>query len=240
MINYHYIDNMAFMKELPDNFYDLAIADPEQGKEQHGGKQYTGHQTQSNGSKTMVKGPSYKNRGWDNSPATPEYFKELFRVSKHQIIWGCQYYHENFGLGRIVWDKVNDGSDQYDCELAYTSLNDRTTLLRFMWRGMMQGKNINEGHLQQGNKKLNDKRIHPTQKPVALYEWQFKKFDIPLDWKIFDPNLGSGSHGVACLNMGYSLDGCENDKYMFDLAMSWLDKEKSDKKLKKSQKKLFS
>ncbi len=239
MINYHYIDNMSFMKELPDNFYDLAIADPEQGKKQHGGKQYTGHQVQSNGAKTIVKGPSYAKRDWDNSPATPEYFKELFRVSKHQIIWGCQYYHENFGPGRIVWDKVNDGSSQYDCELAYTNLNDRTTLFRYMWRGMMQGKNINEGHLQQGNKKLNEKRIHPTQKPVALYEWQFKKFNIPLEWKILDTNLGSGSIGIACLNMGYSLDACESDKYMFDLALNWLDKEKSDKKSKESQKNLF-
>lgn len=238
MINYHYIDNMAFMKELPDNFYDLAIADPEQGKKQHGGTNRSGYVLQKNGSKSYVEG-NYKKRNWDTSPATPKYFKELFRVSKHQIVWGCQYYHENFGPGRIVWDKVNDGTDQYDCELAYTNLNNRTTLLRFMWRGMMQGKNINEGHLQQGNKKLNEKRIHPTQKPVALYEWQFKTFNIPLDWKIFDPNLGSGSLGVACLGMGYSLDACENDKYMFDLALNWLDKEKSDLELKKSQKSLF-
>ncbi len=78
----------------------------------------------------------------------------------------------------------------------------------------MQGKSMGQGHIQQGNKKLNDPRIHPTQKPVALYVWQFKKFKIPLDWKIFDPNLGSGSIGIACDKLGYSLDGVENDQDM--------------------------
>lgn len=221
-INYYHIDNLTYMKSLPDNYYDLVVADPEQGKKMHGGKRYSSNVKQSNGTSTMVKGVYYPNNNWDNKPASKEYFNELFRISKHQIIWGCQYYHINFGKGRIVWDKVNDGSDQFDCEIAYTSLNDRTILFRYMWRGMMQGKSIKEGHIQQGNKKLNEKKIHPTQKPTALYKWQFQQFDIPKNWKIFDPNLGSGSIGIACLEMGYNLDACENNKEQLQLAKNWL------------------
>jgi len=225
-INYLYIDNMDYMRSLPDNYYDLAIADPEQGKKMHGGKRYSTSAKQQNGSRLKVNAQYYPNRGWDFQPATAEYFRELFRISRHQIIWGCQYYNENFGKGRIVWDKCNQGTDQYDCEIAYTSLTDRTILFRYMWRGMMQGKSIKEGHIQQGNKALNEKRIHPTQKPTALYKWQFLEFDIPKDWKIFDPNLGSGSIGIACLEMGYTLDACEKDKAQLQLALNWLKSER--------------
>jgi len=225
------IDNLEYMRTLPDNYYDLAVADPEQGKKMHGGKQYSCKVKQKNGSSTRVTGTFYEKGDWDNKPATPEYFKELFRVSRHQIIWGCQYYHMNFGQGRIIWDKVNAGSNQYDCEIAYTSLTDRTVLFRYMWRGMMQGKSIKEGHIQQGNKKLNEKKNHPTQKPSALYKWQFMVFDIPKHWKIFDPNLGSGSHGIACFEMGYSLDACEIDPVQIKKAQTWLDQESEKKDL---------
>nr|WP_321405850.1 DNA methyltransferase [uncultured Carboxylicivirga sp.] len=230
-INYLYIDNMDYMRSLPDNYYDLAIADPEQGKNMDGGKQYSSNVIQQNGARIKVPGVFYPKRNWDSQPATEEYFSELFRVSKHQIIWGCQYYHTNFGKGRIIWDKCNQGSDQYDCEIAYTSLTERTVLWRYMWRGMMQGKSIKHGHIQQGNKALNEKKIHPTQKPTALYKWQFLEFNIPKDWKIFDPNLGSGSIGIACLEMGYKLDACENNKDQLQLAIDWLESEK----LKKTQ-----
>ena len=100
----------------------------------------------------------------------------------------------------------------------------------------MQGKSMSQGYIQQGNKKLNDPRIHPTQKPVVLYVWQLKHFKIPKHWKLFDPNLGSGSFGIACHMLGYSLDGVENDQHMFVKALNWLN-EKRD--LKKSAPTMF-
>lgn len=215
-INYHKVDNMEFMRSIPDNFYDLAVADPEQGKKMHGGKFGSG----------VVPRTEFSKKDWDNQPATREYFNELFRISKYQIIWGEQYYYKNFGQGRIVWDKLNGASHQYDCEIAYCSLTERAEIFRYMWNGMMQGKSLSEGHVQKGNKSLNEKKIHPTQKPTALYAWQLKHFNIPIDWKIFDPNLGSGSHGIACLKLGYSLDACEKDTEYFDSATQWLEEEK--------------
>lgn len=224
-IVYHHIDNMEFMRSKPDNFYDLAIADPEQGKQEHGGTNRSGFVKQNNGSKIWVNDGNFKKKSWDYTPATNEYFDELFRISKYQIIWGEQYFDRYFGKGRIIWDKVNGNNDQYDCEIAYNSLTDRTELFRFMWSGMMQGKSINEGHIMQGNKKLNEKRLHPTHKPSSLYTWTFKHFGIPLNWKIFDPNLGSGSIGISCYELGYSLDACENDKEQIDIAQNWLNDE---------------
>ena len=225
-INYIEEDNIKYMRSLEADHYDLAIADPEQGKEMHGGKYYSGNQIQKNGAKTHVTSQTYEKSNWDYSPPSPRYFDELIRVSKHQIIWGVQYYDRYFGPGRIVWDKINDGSSQFSCELAYTSLTDRVELFRYMWRGMMQGKSMSQGHVQQGNKKLNVPKIHPTQKPVALYAWLLKHFKIPLDWKIFDPNLGSGSIGIACLYSGHALDACENDTKMYLKALNWLNSER--------------
>jgi site-specific DNA-methyltransferase (adenine-specific) len=221
-INYYKVDNLEYMRSLPDNFYDLVFADPEQGKKEHGGKNRSGFVKQTNGSKKFVKDGGYSKKEWDNNPPSSEYFDELFRISRFQVIWGIQYFEKNFGQGRIIWDKVNGNSDQYDCEIAYTNLTERTVLWRYMWSGMMQGKGIYEGHIQQGNKKLNEKRIHPTHKPSKLYAWTLKHFNIPIDWKIFDPNLGSGSVGIACYELGYSLDACEKEDEYYNGAKVWL------------------
>jgi len=217
-------DNITYMRSIPDKFFDLAIADPEQGKQMHGGKFYSGHAPQKNGSTIKVKGTLYDKKDWDYSIPSDEYFEELFRVSKHQVIWGAQYFR-NFGPGRIIWDKINDKSHQYPCEIAYTSLTDRVELFRYKWRGMMQGKSFREGTVQQGNKKLNDPKIHPTQKPVDLYLWILFHFKIPLDWKIMDPNLGSGSIGIACFRRGNNLIGVDKDEDMILKAENWLESE---------------
>ncbi len=140
----------------------------------------------------------------------PDYFRELFRVSKQQIIWGCNYFLFPFGPGRIVWDKVNPGSSFSDCELAYCSMIETVRKFTFMWNGMLQGKSIAEGHIMQGNKKRNEKRIHPTQKPVALYKWLLSKFAKPGDI-ILDTHFGSGSHGIACHDLGFELVAVDID-----------------------------
>ncbi|OFX52330.1 MAG: hypothetical protein A2066_00110 [Bacteroidetes bacterium GWB2_41_8] len=225
MINLFNTDNMEFMRQLPDKFYDLAIADPEQGKKEHGGIDRSKFVQQKNGTRIWVQDGNYKKKSWDYYPATNEYFDELMRISKHQIIWGEQYFDRYFGKGRIIWDKVNGKSHQFDCEIAYCSLNDRAELFRFMWAGMMQGKSIEEGHIAQGNKKLNEGRRHPTHKPSALYKWIFTHYKIPKDWKIFDPNLGSGSIGIACIHLGYNLDACEIDYEQYHIAKHWIEYE---------------
>lgn len=156
------MDCMQGMKEFPDKYFDLAIVDPPYGRKEHGGRNRSGYVRQKNGSKIFVKDGQYRNQNWDNEPPSEDYFNEVMRVSKKQIIFGCNYFDYPLIGGRIVWDKCNDGSDQSDAEIAYCSMNDRVDIFRYMWRGMFQGKSITEGTTQQGNKRLNEKRIHPT------------------------------------------------------------------------------
>ena len=146
-----------------------------------------------------------------------EYFRELERVSRYYIVWGCNYFDWNFASGRIVWDKCNGASTFSDCELAATNLFSSVRLFPFMWNGMCQGKSIKEGRVMQGNKKLNEKRIHPTQKPVALYVWLLTQY-AKEGWKILDTHLGSGSNAIACEQLGYSLLGIELDQHYYDAA----------------------
>lgn len=228
MIELFNCDCMEFMAKQPDKAFDLAIVDPEYGRGEHGGVNRNMMVKQKNGSKIFVNGNKYKNKGWDKKPSSPSFFTELFRVSKNQIIWGENYYHEQWGSGRIIWDKCNDGSDQSDAEIAFNSQTDRVDLFRYMWRGMFQGKSILEGTIQQGNKQLNEKRIHPTQKPVALYKWLLKNYAKPGD-KILDTHLGSCSIAIACHDMGFNLTGCELDKDYYESGL---------KRLKNHQKQL--
>lgn len=131
------------------------------------------------------------------------------------VIWGCNYYSYLFPFsGRIVWDKCNDTSSFSDCEIAATNLFNSVRIFRYMWNGMCQGKSIDEGHIMQGNKKLNEIRIHPTQKPVALYAWIFRSFAKPGD-RILDTHLGSGSSRIAAYKMGLDFWGCEIDGEYF-------------------------
>jgi site-specific DNA-methyltransferase (adenine-specific) len=218
---YYNMDCMEGMKQFPDKYFDLALVDPEYGRGEDGGRNRSKFVKQKSGSSLYVPDGGYEKEHWDQEPVGPEYFEELFRVSKHQIIWGENYYTEQFGPGRIIWDKCNDGSDQSDCEIAYNSLTDRVDIFRFMWRGMMQGKSIAEGHTQQGNKKLNEKRFHPAQKPTALYRWCLMKYCIP-GWKILDTHVGSASSLVACYDLGYDFIGFEENPRYYTKGSAWL------------------
>lgn len=201
---YYNADCMEGMKQFPDQYFDLAIVDPPyfSGPERRG---FYGRSISPIGvSRSYTRMESWKVPG-------PEYFKELFRVSKDQIIWGCNYFDYPFGPGRIVWDKCNGSSDFSDCEIAYCSLHDSVRLFRYMWNGMFQGKSMAEGWIQQGNKAKNEKRIHPTQKPVILYEWLLQKYAKP-EFKILDTHVGSASSLIAChrarrVYVGYEIDG---------------------------------
>ena len=201
---------MDIMRELPDKVFDLAIVDPPY----FDGPNKLGYYGTSKSSKG-VKRPFYEAKHW--SIPTSDYFKELLRVSCEQIIWGCNYFQFCFGPGRIVWDKVNGRSSFSDCEIAYCSLIDTVRLFPYMWNGMCQGRSMSEGRIQQGNKMLNEPRIHPTQKPVALYKWLLHNYAKEGD-RILDTHLGSGSICIACHDMGFEMTGIELDKDYYEAA----------------------
>ncbi|MES1989242.1 MAG: DNA methyltransferase [Pseudomonadota bacterium] len=197
----HNIDCMELLKATPDKFYDLAIVDPPYF-EDYSKKNYTG----SDISTTGIKRQTNKINHWDIPNEI--YFNELFRVSKNQIIWGCNYYQKFIpAFGRIVWDKKNDTSTFSKAELASHSFGLRVDMFRYEWNGMLQGDMKNK-----------ENRIHPTQKPVKLYEWLLTNYAKQGD-KILDTHCGSGSIAIACNNLSFDLTACELDKDYFDASV---------------------
>jgi len=198
-------DCMEVMKEYPDKFFDLAVCDPPyfSGPEKRG---YYGKAVSTTGGK-RVDYPKTSN--WIVPGA--DYFRELERVSKRYIVFGCNYYPYNFSPGRIVWDKCNGSSTFSDCEIAATNCHDSVRLFRYLWNGMMQGKSISSGETQRGDKTKNEKRVHPTQKPIDLYRWIFQTYAKP-GFKVLDTHLGSGSSRIAADEMGMDFVGCEIEK----------------------------
>lgn len=209
------MDCMEGLKDIPDGCFDLAIVDPPYflGPER---REYYGREISSIGVKRLYR----KSKRWE--VPEQEYFDELFRVSKNQIVWGCNYFEYQFGPGRIVWDKCNGKSSFSDAEIAYCSVHDSVRLYRYMWNGMMQGRSILQGDVQQGNKALNEKRIHPTQKPVNLYKWLLHTYAKPGDM-ILDTHVGSGSSLIACEEMGYVWVGFEIDSDYCGAAQNRID-----------------
>jgi site-specific DNA-methyltransferase (adenine-specific) len=184
----HLIDCMEFMKGIPDKYYELAIVDPPYGI----GRDALHQDRLKKGSgKLKNRVIQTMNTSWDNNPPKQEYFDELFRVSKNQIIWGGNYFPLPPSRCIIVWDKVQPWENFSQVELAWTSFDGPAQLFKFDNRA--------------GGK------IHPTQKPVALYKWLLKKYAKPND-KIFDSHVGSGSIRIACHGMGFDFTGCEIDK----------------------------
>ena len=191
-------DNMELMARYPDNHFDLAIVDPPYGIKKDGqkGEIYKGLKSKHNKK-------HYEYKGWDNEVPKKEYFIELKRVSKNQIIWGANYFTENLNSSScfIFWDK-GQKLDQADGELAYCSMAKPA-------RSII----INRCHISNSGGS-----IHPTQKPVKLYEWLLMNYAKEGD-KILDTHLGSGSIAIACHNLKYDLTACELDKEYYDAAM---------------------
>ena len=193
------MDCLEYMRTLPDKAFQLAIADPPYGIGEDGLKNHSRSH--------MAKAQQYTPKEWDKSAPDKEFFIELFRVSQNQIIWGANHFIESLPTQNascwVVWDKKNSG-DFADAELAWTSLPCAVRMFRYMWNGMLQE---NMAHKEE--------RIHPTQKPVALYAWLLNKFAKPGD-RIFDPMMGSQSSRIAAYKMGFDYVGCELDKEYFD------------------------
>ena len=221
-------DCMDLMRRFDDKFFDLAIVDPPYGIGS-GKRKYYGRAIasvkQRNGKSLMVPRIEFNPGDWDDKIPGPEYFDELKRVAKYAIIWGINYFSVPWAPGgRIVWDKVNDSTDYSDCEIASSPFHDSVRVFRYMWNGMLQGKSIAEGTVAQGNKALNEKRIHPTQKPILLYRWLLRQYAKP-GWKILDTHVGSASSLIACEIDGYEYAGSELDPDMFQLASVRMKKE---------------
>ena len=205
---FYNMDCMDGMKEFPDGFFDLAIVDPVYGDVTQGG-----YMKNLDSTTKLAKPIEYHLSIWNQEKTGDDYFKELFRVSKNQIIWGGNYFIEEIAKNSqcwIVWDKKRTGGFA-DFEIAWTSFDSASRIFRFMWNGMLQENMKNKEH-----------RIHPTQKPVALYKWLIDKY-MPEGGVLLDTHVGSASSLVACRELGFKYVGFEIDKDYYDMAKKRLD-----------------
>ncbi len=202
------------MADIPDGHFDLAIVDPPYGI--NAPAMQMGHAPNRKGDggypavSTTVKLKSFTGSGklkdrilkrsnteWDLNPPTEEYFSELKRVSKDQIIWGANYFPLPPSRGMICWDKLQPWDNFSQFELAWSSFNSPAAMFRYSNTG---GANA-------------EQKIHPTQKPIALYKWLLRKY-ASKEFKIIDTHLGSGSSAIAAYDFGCEFVGCEiNEEY---------------------------
>jgi site-specific DNA-methyltransferase (adenine-specific) len=187
-------DNMVLMARYPDKYFDLAIVDPPYGL----GTKTTDGGSKKNSQTKFMK--DIRRSNWDNSIPNKEYFTELKRVSKEQIICGGNYMAQHIGNTKciLIWDKMTYIPTMSQFEFAFCSMNKHSKIIKI---------NSNDSNRQ-----------HPTQKPVALYKWILDKYAKEND-KILDTHLGSGSIAIACHDYGFDLTACELDKDYFDAAM---------------------
>jgi site-specific DNA-methyltransferase (adenine-specific) len=189
-------DNMELMARYPDNYFDLAIVDPPYGI----------------GISSNPVRQQHQKKDWDSAIPTKEYFKELFRVSKNQIIWGGNYFDLPPSRGFFIWDKKQPHDFSLAmCEMAWSSIQKPAK----MWSLSV---------LKEQNK------IHPTQKPIQLYEWLLMN-NAEEGFKILDTHLGSGSIAIACHDLEYDLTACELDKEYYDAAIKRINNHKKQLKL---------
>lgn len=213
---------MEFVWGIADKHYELAIVDPPYGKGASSPSKKPTTVRQKSGNVLKVRDSGYKKKTWDNDPYTRCEFLALERVTQNQIVWGCNFFDFQLQGGRIIWDKMNGETDQHDAEIAYCSIGDRVDLFRYKWNGMIQGevasRDYSSAARQKGNKALNEKRNHPTQKPVALYRWLLENYATPGD-RILDTHGGSGSIVIACYELGFALDWIELDPEYYEDAV---------------------
>lgn len=214
-------DCMDFMREYPDKYFDLAIVDPPYGLGEDANKAASRVRITAKWKNPAA--PKYTGVGWDDNPMGMDYFRELVRVSKDQIIWGANHFIENIPNANssswAVWYKVGQtpNCDFAACELAWTSHKKAVDYFRYDWVGF-------------GARNAGEDRIHPTQKPVALYKWLLKNYAKPGD-KILDTHLGSGSSRIAAYDMGFDFYATEIDKDYFEAQEKRFNQYKSQLKI---------
>lgn len=206
-------DCMEYLKEFPDNYFDLSIVDPP-----YGGVTQGGYMSNKMGGGVAKNRNDYHLGVWQYGRPSDDYFKELLRVSKNQIIWGGNYYASLLpdSQGWIVWDKEKpEGVSFADAELAWTSFDVATRIFKFAWNGMLQGDMKNK-----------EAKIHPTQKPVRLYEWCLSRYAKDGD-TILDTHVGSGSSLIACHETDHKYIGFEIDPVYYEKAKQRIDEASS-------------
>jgi site-specific DNA-methyltransferase (adenine-specific) len=213
MIRLHNGDCLEAMREMADNEFDLAIVDPPYGIGYDGNTSVHGKGGKSS---SFQKIQHHKKKSWDNQRPIEEYFTQIMRVSKNQIIWGGNYFADLLPpkKGWIYWDKkiTNANNKNFsDGELAWSSFDCILKKFTYDWIGF--------GYINNPQK---EKKIHPTQKPIALYTWLLSKYAKEGD-KILDTHLGSGSIAIACHNLGFDLTGYELDADYFQAAKKRLE-----------------
>jgi len=206
MMNITNEDNMELMARYPDKYFDLAIVDPPYGINASSGASTNGTM------RKKIASGKIKGGEWDNKTPSQEYFEELIRVSKNQIIWGGNYFDLPPSKCFLIWDKGESiyGRDFAECEMAWGSFDKCARIYKLF---------PNQAD-----------RIHPTQKPVALYKWILDKYAKQGD-KILDTHLGSGSIAIACHDYKFDLTACELDKEYFDKAMQRINNHTAQQKL---------
>ena len=204
-------DNMELMARYPDNYFDLAIVDPPYGIERFKKcKENTDINTKDVYANKFLKGESF-----NNTKPSIEYWNELFRVSKNQIVWGANNFTMPESEYFLIWDKKQAMPNFARCEYAWVSM------------GLKKPAKIFEYSIHKHNQ---IDKIHQTQKPVKLYKWLLDKYAKPND-KILDTHLGSGSIAIACHDYGFELTACELDKEYFDKAIERIKNHVSQQKL---------
>ena len=202
-------DNMQLMARYPDNYFDLAIVDPPYGI---GASKQSASSSKRKGRKnSVIKRSTLKSKDWDNETPTKEYFNELFRVSKEQIIWGGNYFELPLINSWLIWNKLQVLETRSDGEMAWTSFKRPLKIVPLLQDGFKRGQNVGYNQPVIYNEPFSGKQtIHPTQKPIALYKWLLDKYAKQGD-KILDTYLGSGSIAIACHDYDFELTACELD-----------------------------
>jgi site-specific DNA-methyltransferase (adenine-specific) len=222
-------DNMELMARYPDNYFDLAIVDPPYGigasKQSQSSSKIKGRKN------SIVKRSTLNSKNWDNDIPTKDYFNELFRVSKAQIIWGGNYFPLPLINSWIVWNKLQVLETRSDGEMAWTSFKRPLKIVPLLQDGFKRGQNVGYNQPVIYNEPFSGKQtIHPTQKPVALYKWLLSNYAKEGD-KILDTHLGSGSIAIACHDYGFDLTACELDAEYYQKAMQRINNHLAQQKL---------
>lgn len=208
-INFFNVDCIEFMKSKPDKCYDLAIVDPPYGLDLANMNMGVGKSKKA----SKIENRKWKPKNWDKETPTAEYFEQLFRISKNQIIWGGNYFELPPCKNYIIWDKeMPEGLSFADCEMAWTSFDKAPKMLRY------------SAYLDKASK------FHPTQKPVYMYRWILQKYAKPND-KIIDTHGGSMTIAKACEIEGFDLDVCEIDKEYFQAGVNAFNLHKRQQRL---------
>jgi len=199
----HHIDCLEFMKQVPDDYFDLVLTDPPYGIGEDGKKNHS--------RSCIAKSKEYTAKNWDSKKIDKVYFDEMIRISKNCIIFGANHFIDRLPYNSscwIVWDKNNGKTDFADSELAWTNFKTAVRNYKFRWQGMLQQDMANK-----------EERHHPTQKPIELFKMILRDYAIRLDKKtVFDPFMGSGTTAIACKSLDLDWCGCELEADYIEIA----------------------